>query len=90
MNGNYFVGFALQFITGQQFLQEPKERVSYLTGMKLDGYQKEVTPKGVLKLRSEEGLIYVKPPVRFFQGSHDPRFCWQGSGYTFSQVQIIG
>ena len=26
--------------------------------------------------------------MQFFQGSHDPRICWQGSGYTFQEVKI--
>ncbi|HHM21008.1 MAG TPA: exosortase N [Bacteroidetes bacterium] len=38
--------------------------------------------------QNEEALLYLKAPVRFFQGSHDPRYCWQGSGYVFSKVQI--
>ncbi len=78
----------LQVVNGRQFLSAPVENIQLISDIQIEGFQKKVTPNGVLKLQSDEALIYVKPPVRFFQGSHDPRFCWQGSGYTFSSVQI--
>ena len=26
--------------------------------------------------------------MKFYQGNHDPRVCWTGSGYEFSNIQI--
>lgn len=78
----------LQIVNGPQFLEEAVENSSSIEGIILDGFQKEITSNGVLKLQSEEALIYIKPPVQFFEGSHDPRICWKGSGYTFSSVEI--
>ncbi|MFT7604588.1 MAG: exosortase N [Saprospiraceae bacterium] len=79
---------ALQIFNGIQFLKEPIENTLAIQNIHLDGFKESITPNGVLKLQNEEALIYIKPPVRFFQGSHDPRFCWQGSAYTFSEVHI--
>ncbi len=85
---SFIILIALQLYTGRQFLSEPKEQTNLLVNINPEGFRREVTPKGVLKLQDDSALIYIKPPVKFFQGSHDPRFCWQGSGYTFSNVQL--
>lgn len=77
----------LLVFNGRQFLYEPIDNIAAVNDIHLDGFQKEITPNGVLKLQNEAALIYIKAPVRFYQGSHDPRFCWQGSGYIFSEVQ---
>ena len=42
----------------------------------------------MLKLVNDSTLIYIKPPVSFFQGSHDPRVCWRGSGYGFKHIEV--
>ncbi len=83
-------GFTMLFLVynGIQFLKEPVENIASIENIELQGFKKSITPNGVLKLQNQESLVYIKPPVRFFQGSHDPRFCWQGSGYTFSEVMI--
>ena len=43
----------------------------------------------MLKFENENALIYIKPAVKAFQGSHDPRICWQGSGYEFTKIKKI-
>jgi len=84
-----FLGLlSFQIFTGRQFTQIPIENVQAVANIELDGFKKTITKKGILKFQNEEVLIYIKPPVQFFQGSHDPRFCWQGSGYTFSDIAI--
>jgi len=55
---------------------------------KFTNFQQTTTEKGMLKLENDSTLVYIKPPVYFFQGSHDPRVCWQGSGYTFQNIQV--
>lgn len=77
-----------QLFTAQQFLEENVENIAAVQNIEIEGLEKEITKNGVLKLQSEEVLIYIKPPVPVFKGSHDPRYCWQGSGYTFSEVQL--
>jgi len=79
--------YLLMLFNGRQFLHEPIDNIAAINNIHLDGFQREITPNGVLKLQNETALIYIKAPVHFFQGSHDPRFCWQGSGYIFSEVQ---
>ena len=55
----------------------------------LSCYEQEWTDDGVLKLSNPSVLIYLKPPVKAYQGSHDPRICWQGSGYAFTHVDTL-
>ena len=79
---------ALHTFNGIQFLKPPVDDIQAIEHIHLDGFERTVTPDGVLKMLSEEALIYVKPPIRFFEGSHDPQVCWKGSGYQFSEVKI--
>jgi len=51
-------------------------------------FKQSKTKDGILKLVNDSILIYIKPPVSFFQGSHDPRICWRGSGYSFQNIQV--
>ncbi len=81
--------FLLLVWNGRTFLRPDIEDLSAVEKIEIAGLEKEITPNGVLELRNEEVLLYIKPPVRFFQGSHDPRFCWQGSGYTFSNIEMV-
>ena len=55
---------------------------------KFTNFKQSTTKNGMLKLENDSTLVYIKPPVSFFQGSHDPRVCWQGSGYTFQHIQV--
>lgn len=57
-----------------------------LSTVETQGYQTRVTDMGVYQLSKTDALVYIKPPVRAFQGGHDPRICWQGSGYTFTHI----
>lgn len=50
------------------------------------GYRVQQQALGVYQLSHPNALVYIKPPVRAFQGGHDPRICWQGSGYTFNRI----
>ncbi len=78
----------LQVLNGRQFLELPAIDHQALQTIKIKDFNNELTDKGILKFHNEEALVYVKPPVKAFQGSHDPRICWEGSGYQFSKVQI--
>jgi hypothetical protein len=78
----------LHIYNGIQFLEEPLENRATIENIVIKDLKRTITPTGVLKMEDDSTLIYIKPPVRFFQGSHDPRFCWQGSGYDFLEVEI--
>lgn len=78
----------LLVFNGRQFLQTPSTYQAQLTELNLDGFERSMTKNGILKFQNQEALVYIKAPVRFFQGSHDPRICWRGSGYKFSSIQL--
>jgi exosortase N len=71
---------------GWQFRQPAPIAPVDLSTVETQGYQTRVTDMGVYQLSKTDALVYIKPPVRAFQGGHDPRICWQGSGYTFTHI----
>ncbi len=75
-------------INGTAFLEEKVEQFDSASQISLLGFDKTTTERGMLKFQNKAALIYIKAPVKFFQGSHDPRYCWQGSGYEFSDIQV--
>ena len=84
----YVFGFFLLCVHGQQ-LKYPAIEIGPSFPIKTFAhFQKSQTPNGITKLENDSTLIYIKPPVKFFQGSHDPRVCWRGEGYTFSNIQV--
>ncbi|MEL6865911.1 MAG: exosortase N [Bacteroidota bacterium] len=74
-------------VTGPQFWQRRIYQDEALSNFQLEGYRASLTDIGVLQLTSEEALIYIKPPVGWLNSTHDPRICWQGSGYTFGAIK---
>jgi len=79
----------LLILTGWQFRQEHPQDVNPLANIFIPDYEKIITEKGMLKFENDNALVYIKPAVKAFQGSHDPRICWQGSGYEFSKIKKI-
>jgi len=74
--------------TGRQFGQEKTQpAISKHPWMALTGFSKTQKSYGVLELRRADQLIYIKPPAGPFQGAHDPRICWQGSGFVFKKIK---
>lgn len=53
----------------------------------VDGYSTERVTAEIVKLQSNESLIYVKNIPDFFSADHHPMICWKGSGYLFNQMQ---
>jgi exosortase N len=45
----------------------------------------EVQP-GVVKLQDASHLVYIKFIRGFYDMDHNPTICWEGSGYTFTEV----
>ncbi len=79
----------LLVLTGWQFRQPHAKDIAPLAAISIPNYEKTITEKGMLKFESEDALLYIKPAVKAFQGSHDPRICWQGSGYEFTKIKKI-
>lgn len=73
--------------TGRQFRAEWIQSDPDFESIRPEGFERSITDNGVLKLENEDLLIYIKAPAGAFQGSHDPRYCWSGSGYEMSKVQ---
>lgn len=65
----------------------PKDPV--LAQLDLPNFKKTTTKDKIVKLVNEDVLIYLKPPVGAFGGTHDPRYCWQGSGYEFKHIHPV-
>ncbi len=72
---------------GWQFRQPAPIAPVDLSTFQIQGYEARTTELGVYQLSKTAALVYIKPPVRAFQGGHDPRICWQGSGYTFTHIR---
>lgn len=82
----YFLPILL-ILTGWQFRQEQPLNDAIFADIFIPNYEKSITENGMLKFENEDALIYVKAAVKAFQGSHDPRICWQGSGYEFTKIK---
>jgi len=77
----------LLVLTGWQFRQVPVPNDVELADINLPNFQKSKTENGMWKFENQDALVYIKPAVKAFQGSHDPRICWSGSGYEFTKVK---
>ena len=65
--------------------------IQHVASLDLTYFQKfktEYLPDDIKKFTKGDLLIYVKPPVSPIRGTHDPRFCWRGSGYQLQQIQM--
>lgn len=76
-------------LVGLQFRQPATAKALDLSELNTTGYQSQIKELGVLQLDNANALVYIKPPVRAFQGGHDPRICWQGSGYEFTKIDTL-
>lgn len=76
-------------LTGIQFLYESSNKFSNFDKIQVPHFQKNITEKGILQLSNDSLLIYIKPPSPVYRSTHDPRICWQGSGYKFSDIQQV-
>jgi len=58
-----------------------------LHAIEFPNFEKEILENGVVKLKKEDVLIYLKPPVSSIGMPHDPRYCWQGDGWIFQHIR---
>lgn len=49
------------------------------------GYSYQKLNDGILQLKNEKALIYIKPIDTFKSSEHTPNICWTGSSYEFKQ-----
>ncbi|MGX5687608.1 exosortase N [Arcticibacter tournemirensis] len=54
--------------------------------VQLQGYNRKIMENNILKFENNKALIYYKPST-FYTPDHDPRICWQGSGYEFHYIK---
>ncbi len=54
--------------------------------IKLPGFSKYRMANGITKFYNKDALIYLKPTA-FYAPEHDPKICWTGSGYQFTNIK---
>ncbi|MBK8566622.1 MAG: exosortase N [Saprospiraceae bacterium] len=69
------------------FKQQAATISDFAPQLQIAGFQRTLQKDGVLKFENDSLLIYMKPPVNWLNASHDPRICWQGSGYEFKHIK---
>ena len=79
--------FGLLYIGGQSTLKESLAFADHIQNPLLEDLSKEQMDFNILKYSNDDLLVYVKPPASPFRGTHDPRFCWRGSGYELTLIK---
>lgn len=80
--------FGLLFYQAYRLHPDPLPSPS-AANFQLPGYASSTTATGMIQLKSERTLIYIKPLSHPFKGTHDPKVCWQGSGYEFQRLDTL-
>lgn len=74
-------------LAGWSIHQQEIPAAYHLDNSLLSNLHKEALDDNIMKYSSADLLIYVKPPVSPLRGTHDPRFCWRGSGYELKMIK---
>lgn len=74
-------------IAGWSLHQQEAGSASQLSNALFDQLLKEDLADNISKYSNDDLLVYVKPPVSPLRGTHDPRFCWRGSGYALKLIK---
>lgn len=56
--------------------------------IQIKGFEQQIAKDGVIQLKNEEALIYIKPACAPYRADHAPNICWKGSGYAFSKESL--
>lgn len=68
------------------FRQNPAKAPA--AGIDVPGYTMRQRGNNILQLDNSRSLVYIKPIPGFYYTDHTPSICWQGSGYTFTDLRI--
>jgi exosortase N len=60
-----------------------------LSTTRINKYHASEFAPGIIKLESNESLIYVKHVRGFYDTDHNPTICWKGSGFEFQEIEQI-
>jgi exosortase N len=83
----YVLLLAVLLVNGPKFQRPAIIPDNGLSQLQVPGFESHLLDNGVLKLENGSALIYIKPPAGPLQATHDPRICWEGTGYVFSHIQ---
>lgn len=72
-------------IGGFQNIVEDKSPPKAIIEFSSKNFDKSIAADGVLQLKNEEALIYIKPACAPYRADHAPNICWKGSGYQFKK-----
>lgn len=88
-NPNFAIPILLALLTlgGNATLKEVVDHTTSIHNPLLKKLAKEKLDNNILKYSNDQLLVYVKPPASPFRGTHDPRFCWRGSGYELKLIK---
>lgn len=56
--------------------------------IQIKNFDQQIANDGVIQLKNDEVLIYVKPACAPYRANHAPNICWKGSGYAFSKESL--
>lgn len=73
------------FFRNERQLQLPKSFFS----MPVEGFEATSVNNQVTKLENDQTLIYIKSPIPPYKADHNPKICWQGSGFKFSKISVM-
>lgn len=84
-----FFGILFAFLLTANELQEfnKTKEIQDPLSFKIENYDQTLLPDGIVKLTNSNCLVYIKPPVSPLRSSHDPKYCWKGSGYEMRAIQ---
>jgi len=51
--------------------------------------EQQTNMDGILQLKNDEILIYIKPSCPPYRADHAPNICWKGSGYAFRKEAVL-
>ncbi|NNF02568.1 MAG: exosortase N [Bacteroidia bacterium] len=61
----------------------------YLIDLSISGFEKKMLANNTVSFSNDHQLVYYKPCKGVFRSEHHPSICWRGSGYTFTNDQVI-
>jgi exosortase N len=76
---------SLLAIGSYKTLTKDKTPLKAIVPIQINGFEQQIAEDGVVQLKNENVLIYIKPACAPYRANHAPNICWKGSGYAFSK-----